>query len=285
MTIDELIASLRKKTAKEYRNTANYLQLWQEQRTKHSTFASYITTLELAEHTKAKHLRIAKTLCKRCNLPYEIGSIPTPAKNPPPKFSDRDFQKLINAFDDCSHPKFIISEHRCRFWQAIIHFAAVTALRREAILGLNLGNVNFSEYFVEVPADIDKKNKIRYKPITEELAAELLELHRFIEWSSIPAKHHGKLFPWIHGDKKWYQCWKAAEQKVGKRFWLHDLKRFSGELALRAGATPLELQQHMDHADLKTTLTHYCRPTTTTLVRKFKVPLPNRRMQLTPLRR
>jgi len=73
----------------------------------------------------------------------------------------------------------------------------------------------------------------------------------------------------------------AAESKVGKRFRLHDLKRFSGELALRAGATPLELQQHMDHADIRTTLTHYCRPVTTALVCKFKYPMPGTKHQRT----
>jgi hypothetical protein len=74
-----------------------------------------------------------------------------------------------------------------------------------------------------------------------------------------------------------------AEEKLGKRFHLHDLKRFSGELALRAGATPLELMQHMDHSSIKTTLKHYCRPTTTGLVKKLKVPLPDRESRMTPM--
>ena len=201
-------------------------------------------------------------------------------------FLYKDFLKLLEAFGDCQHPKCIILEERYRFWQAVIHFAAVTALRREAILGLRLSDVDFTENFVTVHPEIDKKNKVRYKPLTAELVAEILELHRFIEWSVLPAKCQGKLFPWRHGDKKWYECWNAAEKKIGKRFHLHDLKRFSGELALRAGATPMELQQHMDHADLRTTLEHYCRPTTTNLVNKFKVPGASKKVireRLTPM--
>jgi integrase len=64
---------------------------------------------------------------------------------------------------------------------------------------------------------------------------------------------------------------------IGKRFHLHNLKRFAGILALRAGASPLELQQHMDHASLETTLKHYCQPETADLVRKrIKVPIPRK---------
>jgi integrase len=77
--------------------------------------------------------------------------------------------------------------------------------------------------------------------------------------------------------------WNAAEKIIGKRFHLHDLKRYSGELALRAGATVLELQTHMDHSNINTTLKHYCRPTTRKLVQKIVVPLPKDRVVLTPL--
>ena len=101
--------------------------------------------------------------------------------------------------------------------------------------------------------------------------------------SVIPSAQSALLFPWTHGTKAWYKVWNAAESKLGKRFHLHDLKRFSGELALRAGATPLELMQHMDHANLTTTLLHYCRPTTTGLIKKLKVPIPDREGRMTPM--
>ena len=58
---------------------------------------------------------------------------------------------------------------------------------------------------------------------------------------------------------------------------------YDGELALRAGATPLELMQHMDHANIRTTLLHYCRPTTTGLIKKLKVPIPDREGRMTPM--
>jgi hypothetical protein len=63
---------------------------------------------------------------------------------------------------------------------------------------------------------------------------------------------------------------------------LHDVKRFSGELALRAGADVLLLQAHMDHANIKTTLNHYCRPKTRNLVDKIVVPIPNQKIKPSP---
>lgn len=84
-----------------------------------------------------------------------------------------------------------------------------------------------------------------------------------------------RVFPWQHGSKTWYSVWNRAEKLAGVNVGLHDLKRYSGELALRAGATMLELQQHMDHADIKTTLEHYCRPQTRDLVNRITVPIPN----------
>jgi hypothetical protein len=55
---------------------------------------------------------------------------------------------------------------------------------------------------------------------------------------------------------------------------LHDIKRYSGSLAIRAGADILTLQQHMNHANIATTLKHYCRPQTGDLVTKIKPPIP-----------
>jgi integrase len=200
-----------------------------------------------------------------------------------PTFSDADFKSLYDAFADAQYPKFIISGERYRYWQAILHFVAITAVRRQAVLGMTIKNINFDEQYITVESAIDKAGKTRYKPITPDLANELLELIRFYDYEQIGKEQHGLLFPWTHGTKAWYKVWNAAETKIGKRFHLHDLKRFSGELALRAGAKPLELMQHMDHASLTTTMKHYCRPVTKELVKNMKVPIPNRAHRLTPM--
>jgi hypothetical protein len=88
MTIDQFLASLR--TASEYRTTALYLQWWQRDAKHYPSFADYLGTLELAHNTIAKHIRHARTLCKRCNLNYAIDPVPSVYVDPP-KFTDDDF--------------------------------------------------------------------------------------------------------------------------------------------------------------------------------------------------
>ncbi|MDR0328345.1 MAG: site-specific integrase [Planctomycetaceae bacterium] len=287
MTQTKPAVPLRPRTQVEYNATIKYFQQWKDDG-KNETFAGFLLRQKkLAQSTRLKHLRQAQTLIRRGLVENagQLGSLTPGIQKPPPNFSDDDFLKLYNAFADCRFPQFIQSEHQYRYWQCVIHFASITALRRQAILGLTIDNINFNELFVTIPPNIDKKNTERYKPITKELADEILALRRFYETKKIHPALRKKLFPWIHGSKCWYACWNAAEKIVGKRFRLHDLKRFSGILALRAGATPLELQQHLDHANLSTTLKHYCRPQTAQLVQRIKIPIPKsqRHKMQTPL--
>jgi integrase len=278
---------VRFRTEIEYHAIINYIQQWHKENHAGQSFADFLLTQKMAQATRCKHLRQAGTLLRRKILigDYDLGTLKPAVATPPPIFSDDDFSLLYDAFHNIDFPRFIQPEYQYRYWQCILHFAAITALRREAILGLNIDNIHFKELYVTIPPGIDKKNTERYKPITKELANEIIDLRRFYDNSLMVPAQRKKVFPWIHGTKKWYFCWHAAEAKLGKRFHLHDLKRFAGELALRAGATPMELQQHLDHASLKTTLAHYCRPQTRELVQRIKVPIPKKSLHTrqTPL--
>jgi len=244
-TIEHYLASLRAKTGSEYRTTYKYLQEWRIESL--DSFADFLASRKLAQNTIVKHVRQARTLIGRSDgvVPANFGTVdkltkddipPVPPEYKPyPVFTDADFQALYTAFNDADYPRFIIAGERQRYWQTIIHFISVTALRRQALLGIEIGRVNFTEFFVTVDGSIDKIGRERYKPITPGLANDILNLRRFYDFSVIPSGQHKLVFPWIHGDKKWYEVWNSAELKVGKRFHLHDLKRFSGELALRAG--------------------------------------------------
>ena len=217
MTIKDFLASLRTETACEYRTTLRYLELWQIEKETYPTFREFFRDWEISEHTIAKHLRQAKHIAKKCSLDYDIGNAGCkPILQSPPTFKDNDFQSLVSAFADCEYPKYIIGGERRRFWETLIHFVAVTALRRQAVLGLQVSDIHFDELYVEVPSNIDKKDKTRFKPITAELAADIAELRRFYDTSLIRPELHNRLFPWCHGDKQWYKCWNAAEEKVGK---------------------------------------------------------------------
>jgi integrase len=228
----------------------------------------------MSQATRLKHLRQAGFLCKKCEefarqgLAANLGVLKAPVAKAPLVFSDEDFQKLYNAFENCDYPKVIAEPwQRFRFWQTLIHFAAVTAVRRQALLGLTWEHLNLEEMYVTITPDIDKMGKLRQKSLKPELVQQLIELRRFFP------KTETKVFPGVHGNKTWYKCWGRAEDAVGKRFHLHDLKRYSGDLLIRAGATVLELQQHMDHANINTTLKHYARAQTKAVVSRMKVPI------------
>jgi hypothetical protein len=150
-------------------------------------------------------------------------------------------------------------------------FVSILAVRREAVLGIEWRDINKKEMYVKIRSEIDKKEKTRFKPI-QPILIEYLEQIRpaHITWNSC-----SKIFQWSHCDTIWYECWRRAEERAGVKMGLHDVKRFSGELALRAGASDLELMEHMDHSNIKTTLNHYCRPKTRNLVDKIVVPIPD----------
>jgi len=268
MTIKEFLDGMTPSTAREYRTSVKYFNDWKKRKRMFPLFSDFLLSIKMAQATRIKHLRQVQALCKKCNIRANFGSLSPPSKVPPLVFTDDDFQKLYGAFKDCDFPKIIPEGwQRQRFWQTLIHFAVVTATRRKAILGLTWDCINFDEMYVIMQAENDKKGETRYKPLTAELVRDLQELRRFYP------SEETKVFPWIHGNKCWYRIWRKAEQAVGKRFHLHDLKRFSGELALRAGATPLELMQHMDHRNITTTMKHYVRPQTKELISRIKVPI------------
>jgi integrase len=150
-------------------------------------------------------------------------------------------------------------------------FVSIIVARREAVLGIEWRDINKKEMYVKIRSEIDKKEKVRFKPI-QPILIESLERIRpiHVTWNSC-----NRIFEWPHCDTIWYKCWRRAESSAGIKMGLHDIKRFSGELALRAGADVLQLQAHMDHTNIKTTLRHYCRPKTRNIVDKIVIPIPN----------
>ena len=83
MTIDEYLASVCARTKKEYRVTIKYLEGWQQtiETLPQLTFAKFLANLNLAHNTQVKHIQTARTLCKKCNLDYNIGTIKKAGKN------------------------------------------------------------------------------------------------------------------------------------------------------------------------------------------------------------
>jgi len=223
----------------------------------------------VAEATIAKHIRNLNAIFRQFPGKQQIhwGGNPIPEKDPR-IVSDAEFQALYRAFGNEKHlPKYLPERLRPHYFRTIMVFAATTALRKEAIFGVEFRDVHWQEQYLVVRREIDKRKKRRYKPLTPQLLAMLDTLRVY-------ADKTGRIFPWNHGGKSWYATWRTAQETAETTLGLHDLKRYSGELALRAGASVLELQQHMDHANIATTTRHYVRPQTTELVGRLKVPIP-----------
>ena len=203
MPIDKYIASLRTKTASEYKTTAKYLSQWDLAKVPGQSFSDFLRQKELAQNTIAKHVGHARVLCRKCNLSYQIDVLPRESVDYP-QFTDDDFQTLYAAFADADYPKFIEAGQRHRYWQTVIHFVAVTAVRRQAVLGIQVSDVDFTNLTVTVKPANDKRGKQRIKPITTELASDVTDLLRYYDKKLLPKDSFLHLFPWEHGDRCWY---------------------------------------------------------------------------------
>jgi len=75
--------------------------MWREEN-QFPTFAEFMRDggFELSEFTQRKHLIQAGSICTKCELDYPLGKPPKVVSPTPPKFSDKDFLKLMNAFND-----------------------------------------------------------------------------------------------------------------------------------------------------------------------------------------
>ena len=202
-----------------------------------SAFTAEMKGRNAADATIDKHIRHINAVFKHAKVAI-WNRHDVPEKQPKIVF-DNEFQALYRAFgNENQFPKYLAAKNRPHFWRTIMEFVAVTALRREAVLSLEWCNVNTKERFLTVEEWQDKKKRRRFKPLTDDLIAKLHKLQGF---GTVTGPKRHCLFPWVHGDKKWYECWNSAKNAAGVTVGLHDLKRFSGELALRCGATELEL--------------------------------------------
>ena len=59
--IEDYLASLRSKTAKEYKTTHLYIQIWQKTAADQS-FGEYLAAQRISHNTLAKHIRQARTM-------------------------------------------------------------------------------------------------------------------------------------------------------------------------------------------------------------------------------
>jgi len=110
--------------------------------------------------------------------------------------------QIENLYRACSqtpscyaYPKYLDSALAPKWWETLILFATITALRRGALFGLTWSSVDFNGQRILVPSDLDKVGKERIKPIHP----AVLQGFRAIQSDST------HLLPWEHSQKKFYE--------------------------------------------------------------------------------
>jgi integrase len=136
----------------------------------------------------------------------------------------------------------------------IVILALSTGIRRNSLLSLEWGDVNFAERIVTVRADIDKTKKGYYVSLNK-LAFETL-----FRWHA-QSKHtspHDLVFPSSKTGKNLSSCkssWESLLKRAGiENFRWHDMRHdFASQLVMK-GADLNTVRELLGHADMKMTL-------------------------------
>jgi integrase len=148
---------------------------------------------------------------------------------------------LHQACDAATHPR----ANAATWWRGWLVAAYNLAMRTTAMRRIQQTDVDWHNRTVRIPADADKANRPRTKPINETTLRHLLPLRQ-------PA---GALFPWTASDQTFYRTWHAIQTAAAipkPHYKLHDLKRTAGTAA--AKLAPLDdVRRLLDHSNLRTT--------------------------------
>lgn len=230
----------------------------------HARFFQFCKVTNLANETIRKH-------CRNLNVIFSsLG--PDSRKNPdafgflqaapwirPPKafhrlpksIGDSPIDQLLAAVHLCPEthifPKHLEEGFRPIYWKTLIEFVITTGLRRNAVFNLKYGDISADSKFISVQPEIDKCQRGRLKPLHSTVYNHL----------QIIRTESPYLFPWTHGDKKWYEIWHKLNFTAKTDLKLHDLKRYALQRAIRSGCDIATLQALGDHSTIQTTLRHY----------------------------
>jgi len=170
----------------------------------------------------------------------------------PREIPDSFADALYHATEECSacfkYPTLLEKPLRPVWWRALISLVSTTAIRRRVIFNLTWDDVEIGRKFFIVPPEFDKCKTERRKPIHPDVL-RLLEAVKISDY----------VLPWTHGSKKFYESWHDLNETAGimPHLKLHDLKRYSLQLACRSGVDVATLQALGDHSSLVTTTRHY----------------------------
>jgi len=155
------------------------------------------------------------------------------------------------------------------WWQTLITTAYTTAFRREALFSLEWQHLDLIDAIVHLPADNDKCNVERIKPLHPITVKHLKKLRQ----NTVDSQF---VFPWPHTLKTFYKQWHELQDaaRIADHFTLHDLKRTAGTRLAETSNNPWIVQQMLDHASINTSKS-YINATDQLRSAVEKLPLPD----------
>jgi len=246
----------------------------------HAKFFQGVRSEKLSEHTIRKYCQHLNTVWSKAGPPGPrnrdaLGYLkeapwirpPKPFLKLPREVLDSEADKLYEAISYCSdcyeYPKYLDMELRPVYWKAIILLVSTTAIRRKVVFNLQWKDFDIGYKYFVVPASLDKCRSERRKPVHPEVL-RLLQAIRSEE----------KVLPWRHDHHKLDQIFHRLNEIAGimPHLMLHDLKRYSLQLACRSGVDAATLQMLGDHSSLQTTVNHYVRGNLENYVATVRLP-------------
>ena len=152
------------------------------------------------------------------------------------------------------------------WWKALIMTALTVGFRREGLWALRWDDVDWQESTLALPAEGDKCNADRRKPVMGLVLKHLLRIRNGCEL----------VFPWPHSTRTFYRQWHKIQDAGGIReeehITLHDLKRACGTRFAKV-ASVWAVQKRLDHASLATSQ-HYVNATDEERDAVERMPIP-----------
>ena len=220
---------------------------------------SWSAALPVANRTKLKILTILHGVLERARRAYGL------PRNPMADVQKPTHRRKLTGIDVFSVEEVMALVRAAESEQdaAVFVTAAFTGLRRGELVALRWRDVDFARRRIRVSASYTgelstpKSGKTRSLPMSRSVAAELARLAQRDRWTS----DDDLVFPGITGSfmdaSALSRRYKAALRRAGlRRLRFHDLRHTFGTQAVAKGATLVQVQAWMGHADIQTTMAY-----------------------------
>lgn len=220
---------------------------------------AWTATLPVANRTKVKILTILHGILERARRAYGL------PRNPMVDVDKPRHRRKVTGIDVFSVEEVMALSRAAESEQdaAVFLTAAFTGLRRGELVALRWGDVDFARRRIRVTASYagelstPKSGSARSLPMSRTVAETLAKLAQRDHWTG----DDDLVFPGVTGSfmdaSALSRRYKAALKRAGLRsLRFHDLRHTFGTQAVAKGATLVQVQAWMGHADIQTTMAY-----------------------------